>query len=534
MVSLSRHKDLLVNATSLIATTGLTSILGFAYWNVAARLFSQQAVGYGAAAVALMSLLSQIGVFGLSILLIGTLPGRTSNRAGLIWAALLASAAGSLILTVAFIFIAPYFTTHYSPFIGSPAHAALLCVAVVLTAMSAVFDSATIGLLRGGLQLARNAAFAALKLLTLIGAATLLHFTLGLQLFTSWVAAIPISLFMVAGGLWLRREHILGKPDWSVLKDFSKTLAANNWLNLAIAVPGMLIPVLVASILSPSENAGFYAAWTICGTLYLLPGHFSTALFAVASGNSQVLARKLRLSLYISLLVGIPAMAVLCFGARFILNIYGPGYSRVATVPMQLLAINFLFAIPGFFYVSVCRAKGMLTRAAKVLTVFAVITVVVSVIGCQRGGLIGMTLAGLLVTICESFVTTPAVLRAAIGQGRHRRVAEPADILAAEALNGHTRHIPDVDISRGDEVSLQERQKAGLEVLLAMSTPAPPYNVDWVRPGPTTGPIPILVQNTGPMPVLVQSRSATHRESPVAEVERLPADRPVGIRHPAG
>jgi len=50
----TRHKDLLTNAASLLATTGVTSVLGFAFWAFAAREFSPQAVGYGSAAVGAM------------------------------------------------------------------------------------------------------------------------------------------------------------------------------------------------------------------------------------------------------------------------------------------------------------------------------------------------------------------------------------------------------------------------------------------------------------------------------------------------
>ena len=257
MPSLGRYKALLVNAASLIATTGLTSALGLAYWDLAARLFSQQAVGYGAGAVSVMTLLSSFGVFGLSTLLIGSLPGRTGNRSGLIWAAVFAAGVGSLILSVGFIFVAPYFTTHFSTVIGTPLHAALLCAGVVLTTASAVFDAAAIGLLRGGLQLTRNMAFAVVKLLTLIGVATVLHYTLGIGLFFSWVAAIPVSLLVVAAQLGLQHERFLRRPEWGVLKSFGGTVAAHNWLNLAISAPGLLVPVLAASILLPSANAAF-------------------------------------------------------------------------------------------------------------------------------------------------------------------------------------------------------------------------------------------------------------------------------------
>src|SRR5581483_725249 len=91
------HRELLSNAASLVATTGVASALGFVYWAVAARLFTQQAVGYGSAAVSAMTLLGTIGMFGLGTVLIGELP-RRRPRAGLVSAALLASGLGSLVL----------------------------------------------------------------------------------------------------------------------------------------------------------------------------------------------------------------------------------------------------------------------------------------------------------------------------------------------------------------------------------------------------------------------------------------------------
>ena len=530
MPSLGRYKALLVNAASLIATTGLTSALGLAYWDLAARLFSQQAVGYGAGAVSVMTLLSSFGVFGLSTLLIGSLPGRTGNRSGLIWAAVFAAGVGSLILSVGFIFVAPYFTTHFSTVIGTPLHAALLCAGVVLTTASAVFDAAAIGLLRGGLQLTRNMAFAVVKLLTLIGVATVLHYTLGIGLFLSWVAAIPVSLLVVAAQLGLQHERFLRRPEWGVLKSFGGTVAAHNWLNLAISAPGLLVPVLAASILLPSANAGFYAAWTICSFLYVLPGHVSTVLFAVASGDSDGMARQLRLSLRISILLGIPGMAILGFGARYILQIFGSGYADVATLPMQLLVLTYLPAIPGSFYVAVCRANGKLTRAATVLTAFAVVNVIASVIGCLRGGLVGMTFAGLLVTMAEALFTTPAVMRAAAGYGRHRKVAGQSNSAAVDAAaaadaaastaaaNAPTIWFPAVSRSAVDS-GLQVQQEEGLTVLMAMSTPAPPNQIGWAWPNVVT---------TQPMPIIGREHGIAQAEG---QTEDPPAHRSSGRRH---
>jgi O-antigen/teichoic acid export membrane protein len=467
-----RHHDILKNAISLLATTGLTSGLGFAYWDVAARLFKQEYVGYAAAAVSVVSLLSWLGIFGLGTLLIGELPKRAESS-GLIWAAVLASGLGSLLLAVAFVLIVPHFTHSFDDVTGSVARAALLCAAVALTAMTIVFDSATIGLLRGGLQLARNLTFVTVKMLTLVAAAELLHAAMGLGIFLSWVLAIPVSLVPIVIRLWRTRELVLPRPDWHVLRGLSRTIFAHNWLNLAIQAPTLLTPVLVASMLSPSDNAAFYAAWTICGVLFIVPTHLSTVLFAVASGDPEALAPKLRFTLRASIIIGIPGMAVLGFGAHFILSIFGAGYARVAAVPMQLIVLGYLPSLPKFYYIAVCRAVGKISRAAAVLTSFSVIEVAAVVVGCLRDGIIGLVVAMLIVIVIEAIVTLPAVAGAALRRGRHRRQGSETAIPSVRDGTEREFELVPPATSRISEAerTWQSRQRESLAVLMSLSVP---------------------------------------------------------------
>ncbi|HBW19506.1 MAG TPA: hypothetical protein DEH11_11120, partial [Actinobacteria bacterium] len=139
---------MLASAGSLLATTGVASGLGFAYWALAARLFSQQAVGYGSAAVSAMTLLGTIGMLGLGTVLIGELP-RRRGRAGLVSAALLASCIASLILGLGFAIVAPHFSGRFGHVTGMAGQAALFAAGAALTGVTLVFDQATIGLMRG-------------------------------------------------------------------------------------------------------------------------------------------------------------------------------------------------------------------------------------------------------------------------------------------------------------------------------------------------------------------------------------------------
>ena len=198
----------------------------------------------------------------------------------------------------------------------------------------------------------------------------------------------PVALRLRFGG-----TTILPRPDWGVLRGLGKTAVAHSWLNLAITIPRSLIPVLVTIIVSPSANAAFYAAWMLSGFLYIVPTHLSTVLFAVASADRQVIARKLRFTLLLSALIGLPGMIVLGAGAHLALSLFGPGYARAATVSLWLLVIGYVPTVPKLHYIAVCRAAGRITRAAAVLTTAALLEVTAAAMGGAAGGLNGLSLA---------------------------------------------------------------------------------------------------------------------------------------------
>ena len=440
-----RHHDLLEGAGSLVATTGLASLLGFAYWTLSARLFSQEAVGYGSAAVSAMTLLGTVGMLGLGTVLIGELPRRTT-RAGLISAALLTSFGGSLVLGLGFVVLAPHFGRRFGHVSGTLGQAGLFAAGVALTGMTLVLDQATVGLLRSRLQLARNVLFGAVKLLALPVVAVIVHDRFGLGITASWVVGMALSVVLLGTWLRLRGAPVMSRPQWSVLRGLGRTAVAHSWLNLAISIPRSLIPVLVTVIVSPAANAAFYAAWTLSGFLYILPTHLSTVLFAVAAGDPRAVARKLRFSLRLSLLLGLPGMVVLGLGAHLALSLFGPGYARAATLTLWLLVLGYLPTVPKMHFIAVCRAAGRIPRAAMVLTLAAVLEIGAAAAGGATHGLKGLSFALLAVFVLEGLVTIVPVLEAAFGHGRHRQAAIPsARPQVAAGFTGNARSPDDLD-----------------------------------------------------------------------------------------
>ena len=461
-----RNHELLRNAGSLFATTGLTSLFGFVYWVVAARQFSQTAVGYGSATVSAMTLLGTIGMFGLGTMLLGELP-RRSSRGGLFAATLVVSAVGSLLLGFGFPPVAQAFGAHFPGIIGTPARLVLFAVGVTVTGATMVLDEGTIGLLRGGVVLTRNLVMSLVKLIALPVVAMVLHDAYGVGLELAWVLGTIVSL--VPAALMLRRggSRILHRPDWVLLRKLVKVAAAHNWLNLALQTPPRIFPLLVTIVVSPSANAAFYVAWMLINFLFMVPASLSTVLFAIVSAAPEVIAEKLRFVLRLSLLIGVPAMIVLAVGAKFALGLFGASYAQVATVPLLLLIVTYIPGLAKTQYIAVCRATNRVSRAAVVLTIAALCELAAVVIGGKLGGLDGLSLGYLGVTIVEGIVTAPTVLRAAYARGLSQPAsgAEPKTTLAAAVLAGPVGPV-------GGESGYVHGQEVGLVTLMTLAAAA--------------------------------------------------------------
>lgn len=446
-----RNQDLLGNAGSLAATTGLTSVFGFVYWVVAAKEFSLQAVGYGSAAVSAMILLGTIGEFGLGTMLIGELPKRR-GAGGLAIAAIIASGVGSLVLGVGFPLVADKFGAHFPQISGTPARIGLFAVGVALVGMCIVFDSATIGLLRGSVQLGRNLAMSVFKLALLPVTAVVLHDAFGVGLVFAWVAGTLLSLVPALLMLKRRGSRIFERPDWAMLRRFGKLAMAHNWLNLAIMTPPRLIPVLVTVVVSADANAAFYVAWMLANFLFLVPSSLASVLFAIASAAPEVVAEKLRFVLRLSLMIGLPAMAALAIGGPLLLKVFGGDYAHQATIPLLLLILTYIPGLPKAQYIAVCRAAHRVGQATIVLSVAALCDIAAVVVGGKLGGLNGVAFGYLVMQVIEGLATAPTVLRAA-----SVKLAGTGEATAARPIV---------------EDSHRDRQQVGLAALIALASVA--------------------------------------------------------------
>ncbi|MCO8272756.1 lipopolysaccharide biosynthesis protein [Actinoplanes sp. TRM 88003] len=420
ITALKGHVDLFLNAGSLIATTAITSLFGFAFWWVAARSAAPEAVGQASAAVSAMTLIGTIGMFGMGTMLISDLSQLRGPKWQLITTCLLVAGSAATVGGIIYVIVAQLWIPGLQEALGGTFGTVLLVIGIALNAVTLVLDEALVGLLKGPLQLMRNAWFSVIKLV-LLGGLALAPITLtGNELLLTWVAGIVLSTAILSGALRRRRIIDSARPNFSLLKGRGKSTFDHNLLNLATYLPRAALPLVVTAVLSAEANASFYTAFMVLSFLAMVPGNVALTLFAVASGDKRALTSKVRVGLMICLGGGLPVAAAVFFLANPIMSVFGAQYAETAGEALRLLALTYVPFVFLHFFMAISRVQDKV-RGAGIFALFAGMAELGAAwYGGSTGGLNDLVMWVVIVMGVEAVLVAPVVLRVVFGGAKRR------------------------------------------------------------------------------------------------------------------
>ena len=427
-VGASGHRSLISTVMSLIATTWITSVLGVAFWWLAAHRASLGAVGNGSAAVSAMTLVATFGMAGLNTTLIPHLARRPRDGDGLLAAGLCVAALVSAVLASGLVLVTAEIGHGFAPYLRTGPAALIFIGGSALTGTGLVLDEALLGLVGGAPQLWRNCAFSVTKLAALVGLTAVWHDALGTSILTAWVAGTALSLAVATALLHVRGVRLLSKPQWAMLRRIGRASVRNTWLNNLLQAPLLLAPMVVTGVLGADQGGVFYVASTVSGILVMLSFHFSTALYAANAADPDGLAAKLRFTLRLCLLGGVAGVPLVVAMAHPLLHVFGAQYATRATLPLDLMTAGYFGSVLKNHYVALLRIYDEITKAAVFATATCAIRLVALVIGALADGLVGVSVALLVVMSAEGLYAIPALRAALRGErvsgngrgGRHR------------------------------------------------------------------------------------------------------------------
>ena len=473
------------NAYALMLNTGISAVLGLGYWLIAARYYSESAVGQGSAAIAAMKLLAGLTAVTLTGALARFIPvaGRATGR--LIFRTYAAScvvvsfAAGIFLLTLS------TWGPSYS-FLHGPIKGLGFIMAVASWNLLTLQDGVLTGLRSAPWVPVGNTVFSAVKLALLVGLAASMPTT---GVFVSWVLAIATSV--VPLGLLVFRKlvprHIEATADHAkapTLKEIGRFLAGDYTGSLFSLAVVYLIPVIIASQVSSEDNAYFYITTTIGGTVNLLAINMGASLTVEGSHDPGRLSANTRAALKRMARIMLPICGVLFIGAPWILGVFGQGYADAATPLLRWFAVGALLRVVMETYFAVLRAQSRTSGLAWLQGLLCVLVLGLTLLLLPRMGLTGAGVAE---------ISSLAVIVTIAAPKLYRTVrAAPADAVPEDAA-------PDGDLAdlgaREVPVSDQPRLR-GPAWALDSDTLALGIHVDFdhqerrpdVRPGPGTPP----------------------------------------------
>lgn len=369
--------------------------LGFVFWVIAARSFDPVQVGIAAGAVSAMMLCTQIAQLGFGSAFITHFPALKHRPARLLNTSFTLVAALGVLWGLLFVALAGFAFEQLNIVARSWEFVLLFVAASLFGTLGILYDQVATALRRGDQALVRNVAFGAgtVALLAAIVAGT--HHAGAESIFMPWAVAglfaLLIGLRQVRRTLPAYRLRIAVR--WDLARELMRAGMPNYALTLAERAPGLILPVVVAELLSPAANATWYTVWMMAWVLYIVPIQVGMTIFSEASHEPAALRESIRRGVLCSLAVGAVGALVLGFGAHIALSILGHHYVRGGVWPLRVLVVAF---IPLSFvqaYYSAARARRRLREAIGVAWSSALISVGAAAAAGLIGGLTAMAIA---------------------------------------------------------------------------------------------------------------------------------------------
>ena len=369
----------------LLVGKGLQVMAGFLFWVVAARVMSVRDVGMTAAAVSAVMMCTQLALLGAgSAVIVAVGSGRDAR--GVLDTAFSVVTGASILLGLGYLLVASRLDGESNASAGTPVFWLVFVTAVVAGTVMMVLDQANVAFGRGGSSAPRYG---------LAGVATI-----AAVLWVGWQVAEPDAVVMFAcwsagavvacavGAVQLRRLIDYRYRPSLRLHQSCRLLGdgiPNQVLTLAERAPGLLIPVLIANMVSPETAAYWYPAWMMAWAAYSAPVLMGIVHFSEGVRDPSALGRTTRTSLTWSIGTGVAIAGVLALAATPLLHLMGAEYAEQSAGALRWLAAGLVAYAVLQAYNAVCRSRGRFVEAIAVGLVLGALLCSVTLSVSSRG-----------------------------------------------------------------------------------------------------------------------------------------------------
>lgn len=401
------------NAYALIFSSATSSVLGLAYWVLAAHFYSAEVVGLNSAIISAMLFLSGLAQLGLNNVMVRFLPLTYSSTYRMIAYAYLTSMVAAVVISCIFLLG----INIWSPVMGYMGTSVKWWISFVGAVMAwCIFvlqDSVMTGLRQAIWVPVENTIYAVLKIVLLAVLAVPLE---GEGIFISWVIPVILSIIPINLLIFMRLvpRHIQSTQPQSIpvhMRDIVRFASGNYVGSLFYWASTAILPIMVTNQAGARANAYFYPAWAITTGLQFIASNMSISLTVEASlDRTKLIAYSRRVLLHTFYLL-VPIVLVILLFAQLILTAFGKVYAAEGATVLRLLALGTLPNILVALAISITRIQN---RAALIMLIqgslcFLILTLAYLLL--PGIGINGVGLAWLISQTIMAVCVAPTILR---------------------------------------------------------------------------------------------------------------------------
>jgi O-antigen/teichoic acid export membrane protein len=328
VLRLMRSNQLLRSSLNIILNAGVQSAFGFAFWILAARLFSTANVGRASSLISASTLLAFFGLLGLNITFLRFLPV-SQQRDRLITAGLILVGGFSGVLGLGYVFLTPVIARPISFVAHNPLLALGFVVLTIGGGLSSITDSIFI-----------SAGKASFNIITdgLVGGIVKIALVVGLAGGGTYEIFFASSSGFAAAGfssILLMMIVLRWRPKFGdfkvVLRPVLRFTGVNYVAGVLSLLPTLIVPLIVLNRLGATNEAYYYVSYQLANLIYTAAFSVEQA-FLVEGASAGVITRAVLMrSLRVLLGLCIPAFIVVLLFGHEMLMAFGAAYGEHAT-----------------------------------------------------------------------------------------------------------------------------------------------------------------------------------------------------------
>ena len=347
--------------SSVLMVTGKVAQMGFGFlfWIVAARITDVAGLGTVAASVSAVMLVTQLGLLGVGATMIVSI-GRDEPVGRVLDTGFTVVTATSLLAALGYVGITALGSGHVATTQSTWPFMALFLLAAVCGTVGVCLDQAGIALGRPAGTVVRYLLGGVVMLggLPVLAAASEGHLGAA-PVFAVWTVSSVV--ICVTGAVQLRRwvgyRYRVGLHTAGLRRHLAVGVP-NHLLTLTERLPALLVPVLVARLVSPEATAYWYPAWMLAWVAFTVPVQVGLVQFSEGVRRPGELGRTVRSGFASGLLLGGPAALVLAVFAHPLLSLIGAEYADQSATALRVLTLGIIPFAVWQSYNARCRAAG--------------------------------------------------------------------------------------------------------------------------------------------------------------------------------